>query len=36
MFRLKPYTKCIDCIKTDKIRCKDCMDKLVNEIMDKK
>jgi hypothetical protein len=33
MFRVKPYTKCIDCIRTDHFKCKNCMDKLVNEIM---
>lgn len=33
MFRVKPYTKCIDCIRTDQFKCKSCMDKLVNSIM---
>ena len=35
MFRVKPYTKCVDCIKTDSIKCKNCMDKLVLDIMNK-
>ena len=35
MFRMKPYTKCLDCIRTDNIKCKNCMDKLVNDIMNK-
>lgn len=33
MFRIKPYTKCIDCIRTDQFKCKNCMDKLVSDIM---
>lgn len=36
MFRVKPYTKCLDCIRTDHLKCKNCMDKLVNEIISKK
>jgi predicted nucleotide-binding protein (sugar kinase/HSP70/actin superfamily) len=29
MFRVKPYTKCLGCIRTDRIKCKDCMEHLV-------
>lgn len=36
MFRVKPYTKCLDCILTDHLKCKKCMDKLVNDIMTSK
>lgn len=36
MFRVKPYTTCLDCIRTDHLKCKNCMDKLVNDIMNSK
>lgn len=34
MFRGKPYSKCIDCITSDKLKCKRCMNKLLDTIND--
>lgn len=32
MFRVKPYTKCIDCLTQDKLRCQNCMEAIIEDI----
>ena len=32
MFRLKPYTKCVDCLTNDKLKCKKCMQAIIKDI----
>lgn len=35
MFRAKPYTKCIDCLTQDRLRCHKCMELIIDNISKK-
>lgn len=32
MFRIKPYTKCIQCLSNDKLKCRKCMESIIEDI----
>lgn len=33
MFREKPYTQCFECIQSTKLKCKKCMNTLVEDVL---
>lgn len=32
MFRNKPYTKCIDCLSNNRLKCKKCMEQIIEDV----
>ncbi len=36
MFHYKPYTKCIECLSNNRLKCKKCMEQMINDIQNKR